>query len=78
MASAAIQPHNLKTASVWNAGGAHYDRISETIADSIEHAVIRLAPQPGERVLDVATGTGWTAHSDGERATFTTSHQGQD
>ncbi|HLB80420.1 MAG TPA: class I SAM-dependent methyltransferase [Dongiaceae bacterium] len=61
MVSATIQPHNAKPAAVWNAGGAHYDRISETIADSIEHAVIRLAPQPGERVLDVATGTGWTA-----------------
>ena len=36
-------------------------RISETISDSIEHCVIRLAPQPGEHSLDVATGTGWAA-----------------
>jgi ubiquinone/menaquinone biosynthesis C-methylase UbiE len=56
-----IQPHNIKTAATWNAGGQHYDKISQTIADSIEHCVIRLAPRPGERVLDVATGTGWTA-----------------
>jgi len=56
-----IQPHNVKTAATWNAGGKYYDRISETIADSIEHCIIRLAPQPGDRVLDVATGTGWTA-----------------
>jgi SAM-dependent methyltransferase len=57
----AIQPQNIKMAATWNAGGQHYDRISQTIADSIEHCVIRLAPRPGERVLDVATGTGWTA-----------------
>lgn len=61
MTSPAIQPHNMKAAATWNAGGRHYDRISQTIADSIEHCVVRLAPQPGERVLDVATGTGWTA-----------------
>jgi SAM-dependent methyltransferase len=61
MTSQAIQPHNIKAAATWNAGGQHYDRISQTIADSIEHCVIRLWPQPGEHVLDVATGTGWTA-----------------
>jgi SAM-dependent methyltransferase len=48
-------------AATWNAGGRDYERISQTIADSIEHCIHRLAPQPGERVLDVATGTGWTA-----------------
>ena len=56
-----IQPQNIKMAATWNAGGQHYDRISLTIADSIEHCVNRLAPRSGERVLDVATGTGWTA-----------------
>lgn len=59
--AAAIQPHNQKPASVWNAGGAGYDEISRGIADSIEHAVLRLLPQPGERILDLATGTGWTS-----------------
>jgi SAM-dependent methyltransferase len=57
----AIQPHNVEAAATWNAGGQHYDKISHTISDSIEHCVIRLAPRPGERILDVATGTGWTA-----------------
>ena len=61
MTPEAIQPHNIKAAATWNAGGSDYDRISQTIADSIEHCVLRLAPRPGERVLDVATGTGWTA-----------------
>jgi SAM-dependent methyltransferase len=58
-----IQPHNQRSATVWSSGGAAYDRISRGIADSIEHAVVRLNPQPGERILDLATGTGWTSRS---------------
>lgn len=61
MNSQAIQPHNVKAAATWGAGGLNYDRISQTIFDSIEHCIIRLAPKPGERILDVATGTGYTA-----------------
>lgn len=59
----AIQPHNQKPASVWNSGGARYEDISRGIADSIEHCVLRLNPQPGERILDLATGTGWTSRA---------------
>ena len=61
MNSQTIQPHNIKAAATWGAGGLDYDRISQTISDAIEHCVIRLAPQSGECILDVATGTGWTA-----------------
>ena len=53
-----IQAHNEKPASVWNSGGGRYDEISRGIADSIEHCVLRLDPKPGEKVLDLATGTG--------------------
>ena len=56
-----VQPHNARPAAVWSAGGKDYDRISRGIADSIEHCVMRLDPQPGERVLDLSTGTGWTS-----------------
>jgi 2-polyprenyl-3-methyl-5-hydroxy-6-metoxy-1,4-benzoquinol methylase len=56
-----IQPHNTRPSAVWSSGGAAYDRISQGIADSIAHCVLRLAPQPGERILDLATGTGWTS-----------------
>jgi ubiquinone/menaquinone biosynthesis C-methylase UbiE len=55
-----IQQHNERLAAVWNAGGKDYDQISRGIADAIEHCVMRLNPQPGERILDVSTGTGWT------------------
>ena len=57
----AIQQHNERPAKVWSSGGADYDQISRGIADSIEHAVLRLNPQRRERVLDLSTGTGWTS-----------------
>ncbi|MCZ6509641.1 MAG: class I SAM-dependent methyltransferase [Alphaproteobacteria bacterium] len=56
-----IQPHNEKAAAMWSSGGRAYDEVSRFIAEGIEHCVIRLAPKPGERVLDIATGTGWTS-----------------
>ena len=56
-----IQPHNERPAAVWSAGGKDYNEISRGIADSIEHCVLRLNPQPGERILDLSTGTGWTS-----------------
>jgi SAM-dependent methyltransferase len=65
-----IQQHNETAAARWSAGGAGYDRISRQIADLIEHCVDRLDPRPGERILDLATGTGWTArrlHARGAR-----------
>jgi ubiquinone/menaquinone biosynthesis C-methylase UbiE len=56
-----IQNHNQRPATVWSSGGRDYERISSGIADSIEHCVLRLDPRPGERILDLATGTGWTS-----------------
>jgi SAM-dependent methyltransferase len=61
MSAQSIRPHNITQAKIWNSAAQGYDRISENNADSIDHFVLRLAPQPGERILDVATGTGWTA-----------------
>jgi SAM-dependent methyltransferase len=58
---AEILQQNRRAAEVWNSGGADYDRLSRAMADSIEHCVARLDPRPGERILDLATGTGWTA-----------------
>ena len=56
-----ILPHNERASAVWSAGGRDYDEISRGISDALEHAVRRLQPGAGERVLDLATGTGWTS-----------------
>ena len=56
-----IQPHNQRSAAVWSSGGAAYDEISHQISSALEHCVQRLDPKPGERILDLATGTGWTS-----------------
>jgi SAM-dependent methyltransferase len=56
-----IRPHNERPAAVWSAGGKDYDQISRGIQDALEHAVLRLNPRPGERILDLSTGTGWTS-----------------
>lgn len=58
-----VLPTNIQAARTWGAGGEGYDQVSRGIADAIEHAVDALDPQPGERILDVATGTGWAARS---------------
>ncbi|RYG53384.1 MAG: class I SAM-dependent methyltransferase, partial [Chitinophagaceae bacterium] len=52
---------NSRSAITWGAGGRDYDKISHSISDAIEHCVNRLAPAAGEKILDVATGTGWAA-----------------
>ena len=51
----------LGAAGTWGVAGSTYDRFSAHFADALSHCVQRLAPKPGERVLDVATGTGWSA-----------------
>jgi SAM-dependent methyltransferase len=56
-----VLPHNEKAGATWGATGHNYERISEIIADAIDHVVMRVVPQPGETFLGVATGTGWTA-----------------
>jgi len=62
-----IALHNERSAKVWSAGGEQYDDISRGIADAIAHCVLRLDPQPGERILDLSTGTGWTSRVVAER-----------
>ena len=56
-----VKEHNVGVGVKWSSAGKDYDEISRQIADSIQHAVDRLAPRPGEDILDLATGTGWTA-----------------
>jgi SAM-dependent methyltransferase len=63
MMNGGVKPHNVRAAAVWNSGGKEYDEISRGIADAIEHCVLRLDPRPGERILDLSTGTGWTSRA---------------
>jgi ubiquinone/menaquinone biosynthesis C-methylase UbiE len=58
-----IKDHNLKAAAMWSGGGRAYDKISQSISGAIDHCVERLNPVDGERVADVATGTGWTSRT---------------
>ena len=61
----ATQRQDDDAAREWGSGAADYDRLREAQADSIEHLLVRLAVRPGERALDMATGTGWTARRSG-------------
>lgn len=58
-----VLPHHQVAATLWSRGGAQYDNVSYAISDALAHAAQRLAARPGERILDVATGTGWTARN---------------
>jgi SAM-dependent methyltransferase len=59
--AASVEPHNERSAAVWSSGGEAYDVISRQIGAALEHCVARLDPRPGENILDLATGTGWTS-----------------
>jgi SAM-dependent methyltransferase len=48
-----------RQSAVW--GAAPFEHVADRIADVHDELVARLAPQPGERWLDVATGTGGVA-----------------
>ncbi len=56
-----VQPHNAAAAQAWGHSGAAYDFISFGLSDALSYAVQCLWPRPGRKVLDIATGTGWTA-----------------
>ena len=58
-----IHEHNRSAAALRTQGGAAYDYISFQISDALAHAAQRLWPSPTDRVLDIATGTGWTARN---------------
>jgi SAM-dependent methyltransferase len=55
----AFEELKQKQGVMW--GNGPYQRITETIADLQDRAVEALDPQPGERWLDLACGTGATA-----------------
>src|SRR5215471_12193414 len=59
----AVMPHHEAAATMWGRGGKHYDDVSYAISDALAHAAQRLNARAGERILDVATGTGWSARN---------------
>jgi len=59
--SNSVLDKNAKAASMWSSGGRAYDEVSRGISEGIQHCVMRLDPKEGERILDIATGTGLTA-----------------
>lgn len=58
-----IQPHHAAAAAMWGKGGRLYDEVSFAISDALAHAAQRLNARAGQAILDVATGTGWSARN---------------
>lgn len=58
-----VLAHHQAVAAMWGRGGRHYDDVSFAISDALAHAAQRLNARPGEHILDVATGTGWSARN---------------
>src|SRR6185436_3370370 len=56
-----VLPRNQKAAAVWDSAAGGYERISLHLGDAIDHAINRLSPRAGERILDLGTGTGLAA-----------------
>ncbi len=48
---------------MWGQGGKFYDNISFAVSDALAHAAQRLNARPGEHIVDVAAGTGWSARN---------------
>jgi len=55
----AFEALKAKQSIMW--GNGPYERVTETLADAHDVVVGRIAAQPGERWLDLATGTGAVA-----------------
>lgn len=62
-----IRPHHEAAASMWGQGGRAYDDISFAVSDALAHAAQRLNAIAGQQILDVATGTGWSARNAARR-----------
>jgi SAM-dependent methyltransferase len=67
-----ILGHHQPAATMWGRGGKDYDEVSFAISDALAHAAQRLNAREGERILDVATGTGWSARNVARRGAMVT------
>ena len=55
------RPITRRSAAVGSSGGGAFEAISRQIGTALEHCLARPDPKPGERILDLATGTGRTS-----------------
>ena len=60
---ATLSDEMRQAGAMWGLPGRDYDLVSLSISDALKHAAERLAPRPGDHVLDIATGTGWSARN---------------
>ena len=67
-----VLPHHQRAAAMWGRGGKAYDEVSFAISDALAHAAQRLNACAGEHILDVATGTGWSARNVSRRGAMVT------
>ncbi len=67
-----VLAHHKPAATMWGRGGKAYDEVSFAISDALAHAAQRLNARAGERILDVATGTGWSARNVARAGAFVT------
>src|SRR6478735_3930779 len=67
-----IRAHHQPAATMWGRCGRNYDEVSFAISDALAHAAQRLNARDGERILDVATGTGWSARNVARRGAAVT------
>jgi len=58
-----VAAHRHAAAVDWGQGGRAYDDISFGLSDALAHAAQRLNARPDQDILDVATGTGWSARN---------------
>lgn len=50
-------------ARMWGSPAADYDDISFSVSDALMHTAMRLNPAEGDKVIDIATGTGMSARN---------------
>jgi SAM-dependent methyltransferase len=62
-AESSILPHHEPAARMWGQGRRAYDDVSFAISDALAHAAERLHAESHQEILDVATGTGWSARN---------------
>jgi len=67
-----VLAHHRPAATMWGKGGRDYDHVSFAVSEALAHAAQRLNAREGEHILDIATGTGWSARNAARRGAVVT------